>query len=418
MDNQRETFNDKPVYSLSEISKSIKSIINKTYTRAYYIKAELLKLNAYPHSGHCFPELVEKEGDKIITQMRAVIWKTQVEAINEKFVKITGEKLKDNINILCLATIEFNPQYGLGLYIQDIEPTYTLGELMKNKLAVINKLKQESVFTANKSLQLPLLPKRIAIISVETSKGYSDFIISLKDNNWNYCFECELFTSILQGDKAISTISARLEEIEKRKQDFDCVVIIRGGGGDVGLSCYDDYTLAHKVATFPLPIISGIGHSTNESVTDMVAFANKITPTEVAYFLIQKFHDFAIQVEEMQDQMRQRVMSILEQEKHKLSQIENNHRLITTRFITHEKSKLDNLQNMMKLSAKNIIENQKKDLQALKEHIQLLHPDNVLKRGYSITLLNGKAVTQAKQIKSGDILTTRLFKGNIESEVK
>ncbi|MCQ2264452.1 MAG: exodeoxyribonuclease VII large subunit [Bacteroidales bacterium] len=418
MDNQRETFIDKPVYSLSEISKSIKSIINKTYTRAYYIKAELLKLNAYPHSGHCFPELVEKEGDKIITQMRAVIWKTQVEAINEKFVKITGEKLKDNINILCLATIEFNPQYGLGLYIQDIEPTYTLGELMKNKLAVINKLKQEGVFSANKSLQLPLLPKRIAIISVETSKGYSDFIISLKDNNWNYCFECELFTSILQGDKAISTISARLEEIEKRKQDFDCVVIIRGGGGDVGLSCYDDYTLAHKVATFPLPIISGIGHSTNESVTDMVAFANKITPTEVAYFLIQKFHDFAIQVEELQDQMRQCVMSILEQEKHKLSQIENNHRLITTRFITHEKSKLDNLQNMMKLSAKNIIENQKKDLQALKEHIQLLHPDNVLKRGYSITLLNGKAVTQAKQIKSGDILTTRLFKGNIESEVK
>lgn len=418
MENQRETFNDRPVYSLSEITKSIKSVINKTYTRAYYVKAEIIKLNLYPHTGHCYPELVEKEGDRIITQMRAVIWKSQVEAINEKFVKITGEKLKDNINILCLATIEFNPQYGLGLYIQDIEPTYTLGELMKNKLAVINKLKQESVFTANKSLQLPLLPKRIAIISVETSKGYSDFIISLKDNNWNYCFECELFTSILQGDKAISTISARLEEIEKRKQDFDCVVIIRGGGGDVGLSCYDDYTLAHKVATFPLPIISGIGHSTNESVTDMVAFANKITPTEVAYFLIQKFHDFAIQVEEMQDQMRQCVMSILEQEKHKLSQIENNHRLITTRFITHEKSKLDNLQNMMKLSAKNIIENQKKDLQALKEHIQLLHPDNVLKRGYSITLLNGKAVTQAKQIKSGDILTTRLFKGNIESEVK
>lgn len=418
MDNQRETFNDKPVYSLSEISRSIKAIINKTYTRAYYIKAELLKLNAYPHSGHCFPELVEKEGDKIVTQMRAVIWKTQVEAINEKFVKITGEKLKDNINILCLATIEFNPQYGLGLYIQDIEPTYTLGELMKNKLAVINKLKQEGVFSANKSLQLPLLPKRIAIISVETSKGYSDFIISLQDNNWNYCFECELFTSILQGDKAISTISARLEEIEKRKQEFDCVVIIRGGGGDVGLSCYDDYSLAHKVATFPLPVISGIGHSTNESVTDMVAFANKITPTEVAYFLIQKFHDFAIQVEEMQEQMRKCVMSILEQEKHKLSQIENNHRLITTRFITHEKSKLDNLQNMMNLSAKNIIENQKKDLQALKEHIQLLHPDNVLKRGYSITLLNGKAVTQARQIKSGDILTTRLLKGTIESEVK
>lgn len=418
MDNQHETFNDKPVYSLSEITKSIKSVINKTYTRAYYVKAELIKLNLYPHTGHCYPELVEKEGDRIITQMRAVIWKSQVEAINEKFVKITGEKLKDNISILCLATVEFSPQYGLALYIQDIEPTYTLGELMKNKLAVITKLKQEGVFTANKRLQLPLLPKRIAIISVETSKGYSDFMISLKDNNWNYCFECELFTSILQGDKAISTICARLTEIEKRKQDFDCVVIIRGGGGDVGLSCYDDYTLAHKVATFPLPIISGIGHSTNESVTDMVSFANKITPTEVAYFLIQKFHDFAIQVEEMQDQMHKYVISLLELEKHKLSQIENSHRLIATRLVTHEKSKLENLQNMMNLSAKNILENQKKDLQSLKEHIELLHPDNVLKRGYSITLLNGKAVTQAKQVKSGDILTTRLLKGTIESEVK
>lgn len=440
MENQRETFNDRPVYSLSEITKSIKSVINKTYTRAYYVKAELIKLNLYPHTGHCYPELVEKEGDRIITQMRAVIWKSQVEAINEKFIKITGEKLKDNISILCLATVEFSPQYGLALYIQDIEPTYTLGELMKNKLAVISRLKNEGVFTANKSLQLPLLPKRIAVISVETSKGYSDFMISLNDNNWNYCFECELFTSILQGDKAISTICARLTEIEKRKQDFDCVVIIRGGGGDVGLSCYDDYTLAHKVATFPLPIISGIGHSTNESVTDMVAFANKITPTEVAYFLIQKFHDFAIQVEEMQDKMLKYASDLLENQKNKLLLLENNYHLIAMRFLTQEKSKLENLQNviqlsakqyltqeknklenlqnMTKLSAKNILENQKKDLQSLKEHIELLHPDNVLKRGYSITLLNGKAVTQAKQIKSGDILTTQLLKGTIESEVK
>ena len=440
METKRETFNDRPVYSLSEITGSLKSVINKTYTRAYYIKAEMIRLNRYPHSGHCFPELVEKEGDKIVTQMRAVIWKTQVETINEKFLKITGEELKDNISILCLATIEFSPQYGLALYIQDIEPSYTLGELMKNKLAVIARLKKEGVFEANRQLRLPLLPKRIAVISVETSKGYSDFMVTLQENNWNYCFECELFPSILQGDKAISTITAQLDTIAKRKREFDCVVIIRGGGGDVGLSCYDDYSLSHKVATFPLPIISGIGHSTNESVTDMVSYANKITPTEVAYFLIQQFHNFAIQVEDAQDKLLRYVESVFIQEKHKIEQTEHNYRLVVTRMLTREKSRiehveqgykliashllvqeknqLENLCKMMHISLNQLVKLRNKEMEALEEKIKLLHPEQVLKRGYSITRLNGKALTNAEMVHSGDTLTTVLYHGKIKSQVE
>ena len=440
METKRETFNDRPVYSLSEITGSLKSVINKTYTRAYYIKAEMIRLNRYPHSGHCFPELVEKEGDKIVTQMRAVIWKTQVETINEKFLKITGEELKDNISILCLATIEFSPQYGLALYIQDIEPSYTLGELMKNKLAVIARLKKEGVFEANRQLRLPLLPKRIAVISVETSKGYSDFMVTLQENNWNYCFECELFPSILQGDKAISTITAQLDTIAKRKREFDCVVIIRGGGGDVGLSCYDDYSLSYKVATFPLPIISGIGHSTNESVTDMVSYANKITPTEVAYFLIQQFHNFAIQVEEAQDKMLRYVESVFIQEKHKIEQTEHNYRLVVTRMLTQEKSRIGQIEHSYKLIASHLLAQEKKqieslckmmhisinqlvkiknkELEALEEKIKLLHPEQVLKRGYSITRLNGKALTDAAAVHPGDSLTTVLYHGKIKSKVE
>lgn len=439
MEKQRETFNDRPVYSLSELTGSIKAMINKTYTRAYYVKAEIIRLNKYPHSGHCYPELVEKEGDRIVTQMRAVIWKTQVEEINEKFLKITGEPLKDNISILCLATIEFSPQYGLALYIQDIEPSYTLGELMKNKMAVIARLKKEGVFGANKQLQLPLLPKRIAVISVETSKGYSDFMVTLQENNWNYCFECELFPSILQGDKAITTITAQLDAIAKRQKDFDCVVIIRGGGGDVGLSCYDDYNLSHKVATFPLPIISGIGHSTNESVTDMVSYANKITPTEVAYFLIQQFHNFAIQVEDAQDKIIRYVETLFTREKYQIEQIEHNYLLLATRSLTHkkhqieqleqscklsathllsqEKSVIENLHKMMQLSSKQMLTIQNKELENLEEKIHLLHPHNVLKRGYSITRLNGKALTKPEDAKEGDVLVTELSEGEVVSRV-
>lgn len=440
MENQRETFNNKPVYSLSEISKSLQSVINKSYTKAYYIKAEIMKLNVYPHTGHCYPELVEKEGNKICAQMRAVIWKTQFESINEKFVRITGERLKDSISILCLATIEFSPQYGLALYIQDIEPTYTLGEMLKNKMEVIARLKKEGIFTANKQKLLPLLPKRVAVISVETSKGYSDFMVTLQQNNWGYCFECELFTSILQGEKAITTITARLSEIELRQKEFDCVVIIRGGGGDVGLSCYDDYAMASKVATFPLPVISGIGHSTNESVTDMVSFANKITPTEVAYFLIQQFHNFAMAVEDAHDKIRDYATNLLKeekykieqlensyrlqatrlltQEKHKIEQVEHNYHLIATRFLTQEKSKLDKIESVINLSTKQLFVNKKKEISNIEEKIKLLHPDNVLKRGYSITFLNGKALTSKAKTKSGDILVTKLYEGELESEVK
>lgn len=440
MTTTRETFNDRPVYSLSEISGSIKSVINKTYTRAYYVKAEMIRLNKYPHSGHCYPELVEKEGDKIIAQMRAVIWKVQVDEINRKFMKITGEPLKDNISILCLATIEYSPQHGLALYIQDIEPSYTLGELMRNKMAVIARLKEEGVFEANRRLQLPLLPKRIAVISVETSKGYSDFMVTLQDNNWNYCFECELFPSILQGDKAITTITAQLEAIAKRQSEFDCVVIIRGGGGDVGLSCYDDYSLAHKVATFPLPVISGIGHSTNESVTDMVSFANKITPTEVAYFLIQQFHNFAIQVEEAQDKLLQFVQNLFIRETHQLEQLEHGYRLNATRLITRERSlmaqlenscqlmathllnqeknRIENINNMIQLSVKQSFTIKSKELEGLEEKVRLLHPEQVLRRGYSITRLNGKALINPKAVKRGDHLVTTLYSGEVGSVVE
>ncbi len=418
MENQRETFNDRPVYSLSEICKSLKSIINKNYTKAYYIKAEMIKLNRYPHSGHCFPELVEKEGDKIVTTFRAVIWKSQYEDINAKFLKITGEPISDNIKILCLATVEFSPQYGLALYIQDIEPTYTLGELMKNRLAVIAQLKKEGIFTANKEKKMPLLPKRIAVISVETSKGYSDFMVTLQQNNWNYCFETELFPSVLQGEKAIITITEQLEKIKKRLDSFDCVAIIRGGGGDVGMSCYDDYALASVVATFPIPVISGIGHSTNESVTDMVSYANKITPTEVAYFLIQHFHNFSIQVEEFKDRIYRSTLDILQQQKQNLEQLKIQQRLFSSKIIDQERSRLDSMQNIMQLFIKQFLLMNKEKIKTLEEKVALLHPDQVLKRGYSITYSNGKVLMSAKDAKPGDLLTTKFYGGELTSEVK
>lgn len=393
---QRELFNDRPVYTLSDISKSLQSIISKTYNQPYYIKAEIIKLNYYPRTGHCYPELAEKEDEKIKAQMRAIIWSSQYKTINERFKKITGDIIKEGITILCLASIEYSPQYGLALHIQDIEPTFTLGEMAKSKIAVIERLKKEGIFNANKKMQLPLIPKRIAIISIETSKGYSDFMITLRQNNWNYQFDCQLFPAILQGEKAITTITEQLAVIRSRITEFDCVVIIRGGGGDVGLSCYDHYQLAREVATFPIPVLSGIGHSTNETVTEMVAYANKITPTEVAYFLIQKFHDFSILIEDFQNFI---LKTATDRIKNDFINMENNTRLI-------------------KLFSKQIIEKQQTIIDNYIKQLELLHPENILKRGFSITYHKGKVITDSNNLQNEDLIVTQYYKGKTESIIK
>ena len=415
---QRETFQERPIYALSEITKSLESVIAKNYNRAYYIKAEILKLNYYPHSGHCYPELVEKENGKIKAQLRGVIWSTQFRSINERFITITGEPLKEDITILCLATVEFSAQHGLGLHIQDIEPIYTLGEMARNKREVIEKLKKEQIFLQNKQKTLPLAPKKIAIISVETSKGYSDFMITLQKNSWNYQFQCTLFPSILQGEKALISMPHQLAEISKRQQEFDCVVIVRGGGGDVGMSCYDDYELAAAVATFPLPVITGIGHSTNETVTDMVAFANKITPTEVAYFLIQQFHNFSIKIENCKENLVKHVKELLQEKEFYFSKIHQQLMMIIGKYNHQKEKEIQFLTQRLQSSVFQFLLKQQNTLQQSQTKIELLHPENILKRGYSITMKNGKAIRCAEEVSEGEIITTKLFSGEVKSEVK
>lgn len=456
------TFNDKPVYTLTQVGQSIQSMIERTYKYPYYIQAEMVRLNRYPRTGHCFPELVEKEENRIKAQMRAVIWSNNFERINENFERITGEPLKDGLTILCLATIQFSPQYGLALYIQDIEPSFTLGQMAQNRQKVIAKLKAEGVFDANKKLKMPLLPQRIAVISIETSKGYNDFMVTLRDDKHHYGFQTELFPSLLQGEKAVITMKEQLDRIEKRVGEFDCVAIIRGGGGDVGLSCYDDYSLARRVATFPLPVLSGIGHSTNETITENVSFANKITPTEVAYYLINRFADFENHVNELREVLVKDARQLLERENAVIAKCEANLKLTTQKLISRESQRLLSLHSNLKIASRNILECQQRNLDAfstslqretvnrlatekfaldkfqstiyiygkqkltseaasiahIEEKLQLLNPSNILRRGFSITYHNGAAVKNAENLKPGDIVKTQLYEGEITSTIQ
>jgi exodeoxyribonuclease VII large subunit len=457
-----EILSDKKVFTLLEVTKSIQKTLAERYKGAYWIKAEMNKLNFYSHSGHCYPELVEKVQGKVIAQIKCNLWKDDYQHINNKFLNILKEPLKDGIKILFLAKISFDPAHGLALQIIDIDPAYTLGDLEKEKQETIKRMKEEGIFNSNKTLQIPLLPQRIAIISVETSKGYADFLGVLQTNSWNYHFFHMLFPSLLQGEKAVDSIIRQLKRIEKVKSHFDVVAIIRGGGGDVGLSCYNNYELAKAIALFPIPVITGIGHATNETVVEMISFSNAITPTKIAEYLLQEFHNFSVPVQKAREIIADKSGRLLSDEKTKFQSELKLFRSVTENILIHqrnqireqvyalvrqsvflfknEKEYLGNLKENIKKgtfsfcgSVKQEIRQLSMDLKKdtltqlvtsklmldnLEKNISNMSPKNVLKRGYSITLHNGKAVKSFKSVKVDDQLETVVFDGNIHSIVK
>ncbi len=434
-----ELHHDRKVYSLLEVTKSIQKTLQERYSSAFWVKAEMNKLNFYKQSGHCYPELVEKQDGKIIAQLKAYLWKEDYLHANDNFLKVLKEPLKDGIKILFQAKITFDPSHGLALWITDIDPSFTLGDLEREKQETIAQLKTEGIFEKNKNRTLALLPQRIAIISVESSKGYADFIKVIESNPWKYRFFFMLFPSLLQGDKAVTGIIAQLKRIKKVKQHFDLVAIIRGGGGDVGLSCYNSYRLAKEIANFPLPIVTGIGHATNETVAELIAHSNAITPTKLAEFLIQKFHNFSVPVQHAEQKIGNLARRFLAEINAKFQGETKLFRLVTEAILIKNRSELKNASQLIRKEVKQLFYEKRElflaikatsikslnafftiqnvEIKHLEKSLNLLHPENVLKRGYSISRLNGRAIKYEKEVKVGDELSTELYQGTLKSTI-
>lgn len=453
---------ERKIYALSDLSNSLKATIGKAYPGKYWIKAEIAKLNLYPKSGHCYPDLVEKSENKIKAQMRAIIWADDFLRIEKEFKSVTNEPLKEGINILFLAGVTYSPTHGLSLQIFDIEPSFTLGLMAQQKNETIQRLKKENLFDLNRNLSFPILPKTIAIISVETSKGFQDFRAIIDRNEYGFIFQYHLFPSLLQGDQAVHSMIKQLNHIKLYRNFFDAVLIIRGGGGDVGLSCYDNYLLAREIAEFPIPIITGIGHSTNETVSEMVAYQNKITPTDLAYFLLDKFRTAQQQILKLTDsiteltknqfradhkslkeniqQFSQSAMVLLRENQLHFRETSSNLQRESTRYTNEEKNHLSKIFSLIDVNSKNRLRAEQtrtitrsiqvsvsvkqyfkfaqNKLETMDSKISLLDPINVLKRGYSITTINGKSVKDVKNINPNDVISTKLFKGELISVVQ
>ncbi|HER40759.1 MAG TPA: exodeoxyribonuclease VII large subunit, partial [Salinimicrobium catena] len=377
---------------------------------------------------------------KVVAEMRGNIWSGTFETINQKFRNVLKEDLKDDMRVVIQGSVTYHPVHGLALNIIDIDPEFTLGELAREKAETVAKLKAEGIYNANKEKDLPLLPKTIAVISVGTSKGYQDFLSVIRSNQWGYRFHHLLFPAILQGERAVSTIMQQLEKISGYSHVFDAVAIIRGGGGEIGLSCFDDYRLARKIASFPIPVLTGIGHSTNETVSELVSYQSFITPTKIAEFLLQKFHEFSSPVQRAAEKIEKEANWMFRQEKTSLQETARLFSSLTSRILDQHKAELARLSRSLFTDSRETFRSKKEELNRfeitltsaakipVKEALQKLHfseeklrllsPENVLKRGYSITRQNGRAIKQPEELDPEKVLETRIFGGTITSRIE
>ncbi len=384
------------IFSLKEVASSIKRTLNARYGSSFWVKAEMIKLNYYPYSGHAFPDLIEKGDNGLVAQMRAVIWNSDLKRIRDKFRACGIEDLSDGITILFNASIMYDEFYGLSLRIIDIDTGFTLGELERQRLLCVERLKAEKIYDNNKSLTLSALPRRFAIVSVESSKGYNDFKQIVNKFSPQYKIFYHLFPSLLQGGGAVASIIDSLERINAVADCFDAVLIIRGGGGDVGLDCYNNYNLCRAVALCSLPVLTGIGHASNQTVVEQIAWRNCITPTDLADFLFSLFAQADNDIMNEAERLKQNVLQ----------------------HLSEERKRLKSVSDILRIRTENKLENEKEKLVMIERYLRLAKPSLLLTKGYTMTYRDGKIVVSKAELKSGDEIVTHFADGDVISIVK
>jgi exodeoxyribonuclease VII large subunit len=448
--------------SLTELQLIIRDSLYMSLPEMFWVIAEISELKEN-YAGHCYLELIEKHPDEknIRARIKAIIWNKRYGFLKSFFENITGESLREGLKILVKTKVEYHEVYGLSLVISDIDPAFTIGDMAMKRQLVIRRLEEEGVFSMNKELEFPVLPQRIAIISSKNAAGYSDFINHLSGNSYGYVFYTSLFESAMQGADTESGILNALDKIAENSQLFDLVVIIRGGGSQTDLSWFDNYNIAYHVTQFPLPVMTGIGHDKDMSVTDMVANIALKTPTAAAGFIIDSVAGFENHITGLWNEIRDLSMLIIEKNQTriessgiKLVQITQRMiseikaqlsdqiiRIINTgkeynfraglipanqltrlvsevRSFTHrsESSLTQSVKDLRTLSL-NAFEINRKVVAGLDNSLNILKPENVLRRGYTITSSNGKIIKNAGELNTDEIIDTQFSNGKVKSRI-
>lgn len=447
---------------LSELTEKIRLSLIENFNEYYFITAEILQINLNA-SGHCYLELIEKEEQTglIAAKIKAIIWSSKFKSISSSFLEITGEKLSNGMKILAKVEVNFHSVFGISLVIQDIDATYTLGEYEVMRQKVIDRLTKDGVMNMNKELDFPIVPNRFAIISSLSAAGLGDFLDHLESNPQNYKFSYKVFDSVMQGDDTDKSIINALSQIFKILNNFDFVVIIRGGGSKHDLSAFDGYDLCSHISQFPLPVLTGIGHQRDTSVADLVAYKSLKTPTAVADFIIQKTFDFDVFVSEKieiishiakelisenillfnhkkmlihnlssnllnncknyivsEKRMFQfKIKSIIDNNKSSIYLTKKSYQFAVKKVIQNQISFINNQKIFFKNSLLNHLKNVYSSLKERHQKIEMLNPQKIQKMGYSIVLKDNIPIRTVSELKTGDKITIVLQDGKIKSTI-
>lgn len=390
------------IYSLSELLAAVGIIIRDNLPDYYWVRAEISSISAKP-GGHCFMELTESSEDdadaaSLAAKVRASCWRNVWSGLSERFVETTGQSLQAGMRVLMLVKVEFHRVYGLSLVVNDIDPVFSLGDIARKRQMAIARLEKAGLLERQQSLVMPSLPRSLAVISSSSAAGYQDFVHQLETNGRSWVFQTTLFEALMQGDNAAASMADALQRCRRALSDgkhYDALVIIRGGGASTDLSCFDDYELAAQCAVFPLPLITGIGHTRDVSLVDIVAYKSLKTPTAVAEYFI----------------------SLLDEQSQLLQDLAI--RLIQTadRFTRQRKALVDNAELRVVTALARAAEREKMKLALLEKSVDMHSPEVLFRRGYSLVTLNGVPLRSISSVKDGDIVFTHLSDGVFSSKV-
>lgn len=425
--------------SLFELNALVRKSVKLCLPDEYWVQAELSDVRTN-YSGHCYLEFVQKDprGNALVAKARGMIWSNIYSMLKPYFERETGQAFTSGIKVLVKVTVDFHELYGYSLTVIDIDPAYTLGDMARRRKEIIRRLEEEGVLTLNKELEMPLLPQRVAVISSVTAAGYGDFCNQLLNNADGLVFYPHLFAAVMQGDKVEASVIAALNAIYKEVDRWDVVVIIRGGGATSDLSGFDTYDLAANCAQFPLPIITGIGHERDDTVIDMVSHTRVKTPTAAAEFLINRMREAASDLERYITYFHQTIPERIAHSKERLEQWVARIPARVQMRLQHERFRQERmavrintawqtrllreeyrlrLEQRLATAIDARLQRERHRLQLVQSQVEAASPELLLKRGYSLTLKDGKAVTDASVLHSGDVLTTRVAKGEFKSKV-
>lgn len=426
--------------SLTQLNRLVKTALDEALPGTYWVRAETSEVRVNATSGHCYLEFVEKDETtgQLVAKSRGTIWARNFAVLRTYFEQETKQTFISGLKVLVNVSVGYHELYGLSLTVHDIDPSYTLGDMARKRMEVIRRLQEEGVFDLNKELTLAILPQRIAVISSPTAAGYEDFVNQLIHNDYGFPFYVKLFPALMQGEKTEESVIAALDRIYAHRELFDVVVLIRGGGSAADLSSFDSYTLAANCAQFPLPIITGIGHERDDSVVDNVAHTRMKTPTAVATFLIGRMAEQLALLDELR-------RTVCEATRNQLTVKKTTWQILATRFpvfvtghlerhradlhtltarlssvpqlLEKHTEQLELVPVHIRKAADAMLTRHTHELALSEQHIRLASPDHILKRGYTLTLKDGKIVKHAADLSAGDEISVRFTDGERKGKI-